>query len=186
MKKNLILCLAAIAFSITAANAQNPGPKERLSPEKRAENQARNMAAKILLSDAQTAQFVPIYKEYSLKMLEAFAKNRPEREKIQNGERTPKSDSEIDADIRKEFKLSQEILDIRVAYYEKFLKVLSPRQIKEMYKEEKCCFEHRGGKPGPKMDAQGCRSECRPGGCEGVSHPRKMKGRPGDEPKDKS
>ena len=156
MKRILILCIAATVLSATAANAQKPEGKQRVSPEMRAEKQARNMAAKILLSDEQTAQFVPIYKEYSLKMLEAYAKFRPEREMVRNGEKTPKTDSEIDADIRKEFQLSQEILNIRTGYYEKFLKILSPRQIREMYKEEKCNFEHRGGKPTPRMEAPGC------------------------------
>lgn len=42
-----------------------------------------------------------------------------------------------DEAIRREFKKSQEILDLRVEYYEKFSKVLSARQICEMYKIER-------------------------------------------------
>lgn len=135
MKKNFLLsaALLLVAGAMAFAQPQNQvAEKQELTPEQRAENKARIISDRLLLSDETAVKFVPLYKEYSLNIQAINKKYRPERKRS-----SEKTDSEIDADIRKGFKKSQEILDNRIAFYEKFIKVLTPRQVREMYKIEK-------------------------------------------------
>lgn len=132
MKKNIIIAASLLLLAGATAFAQeNRKEDKKMSPEQKLEMKANRMAGKLLLSDEETAKFTPVFKEYIKSDRAIKAKYRPEDRKKAN-----LSNSEIDASIRKEFKKSQEILDLRVEYYEKFSKVLSARQIREMYKIE--------------------------------------------------
>lgn len=132
MKKNFIIAAALLLLAgATAFSQENRKEDKKLSPEQKLEMKANRMAGKLLLSDEETAKFTPVFKEYIKSDRAIKAKYRPEDRKKAN-----LTNSEIDASIRKEFKKSQEILDLRVEYYEKFSKVLSARQIREMYKIE--------------------------------------------------
>lgn len=135
MKKNFLLSAALLlaAGAMAFAQPQNQvAERQQLTPEQRAENKASIISNRLLLSDDTAAKFIPLYKEYALNIQAINKKYRPEKKKA-----IEKTDSEIDADIRKGFKKSQEILDNRIAFYEKFIKVLTPRQVREMYKIEK-------------------------------------------------
>lgn len=131
MKKTIIIAALLLVSSAFAATAQtaSSGAKSKPSPEEMTEKMASIMAEKLLLSDETSAKFIPLYKEFNLAFFEVNKKYKKDHEL--------KTDKEIDASIRADFSKSQEILDLRKAYYEKFLKVLSPRQIREMYRLEK-------------------------------------------------
>jgi len=138
MKKNLLLSFAAMILSFIALNAQ-PAPKanadqgKKPDPEAIAKFQAEKMAATLLLGDDCTAKFIPLYTEYQKALRQVFKKYMPAK---CTGEPDQKpaaiTDKDIDAQIRAEFAKSQDILNVRTSYYEKFLGVLSPRQIKQM------------------------------------------------------
>lgn len=135
MKKNFMISAAMLLVGAVMAFAQPQAGKERKqgpTPEQRAEFSANMMAEKLLLSDEQSAQFIPVYKAYTLELQQVMMQHR---HKMQEPGR--RSDSEIDANIRDDFNKSQEILNLRIAYYDKFVKVLNPRLVNEMYKVEK-------------------------------------------------
>lgn len=136
MKKIFTLSAALLLLAGTMAFAQEQkapaADHKQLTPEQRAEMKADRITEKLLLSDEAAAKFKPLYKTYTLETQAINKKYRPE---IHKG--TPKTDAEIDSDIRKGFQKSQEILNLRIAYYEKFIKILSPRQVREMYRIEK-------------------------------------------------
>lgn len=128
------LVLLASSF-IYAASAQE-SQKQDFTPEQKAEFKAQRLANALLLNDEMTQKFVPVYKAYRLELNAANEKYRPaKRGEEMKGQ--PMTDKEVDAFIRNGFAKSRAILDIRVAYYDKFLKVLTPKQIKKMYEEEK-------------------------------------------------
>lgn len=125
----MLLMAGAMAFAQTPGNNNQ---REKLTPEQKAEISARHMADELLLSDKDAADFIPVYAAYKMDVKAISAKYRIERKPS-----SEKTDAEIDAEIRSNFQKSQEILNNRIAYYEKFTKILSPRQIREMYKVEK-------------------------------------------------
>ena len=136
MKKNFIISAIILLAAGITAFAQPQGQKNKKqmpSPEQRMEAIASHMAEKLLLSDDQSAQFIPVYKEYTAELQAINMQHK--KHKMHDGSR--RTDSQIDADIRDNFKKSQEILDLRVAYYDKFVKILNPRLVNEMYKIEK-------------------------------------------------
>ena len=144
----LALFAAGLAQAQEPAQKQavNPQQKQALSPEQKAQKAAEGMAAKLFLSDADAAKFVPVYKAYKLEYKDVNEKFRREKG-------ASKTDAQIEADIVRDFERSQAILDLRKAYFEKFKKVISLRQIREMYKIEKEKAEHQGQKPkGSKPD----------------------------------
>lgn len=145
MKKLLVVLV--VAFSALALNAQNPGegaPKGRpqFDPEKMAQFAAQKMAEELLLTDDAAADFIPVYKQYKKEFGEINAKYRPKKEEKPQA----RTDASIEAEIKANFDKSQEILDLRKAYYEKFSKVLSQRQIQQLYRIEKTIGEKAHGK----------------------------------------
>lgn len=124
--------------SAVFAQDKTDAPKAKLTPEEVAQRQAVRMAEKLMLSDAENEKFIPLYQAYKVDLNAINKKYRVERAKVEPGQTpAPKSDKEVDQQIRAQFAKSQEILDQRVAYYEKFLKILTPKQIQQMYKAEK-------------------------------------------------
>lgn len=137
MKK--LLVVVALVASALVLNAQTPqggaapkGKKE-FDPEKMAQFAAQKMSEELLLTDEAAAKFIPVYKQYKADFAAIVEKYRPKKGEV----RAQHTDADVDAEIRAGFVKSQEILDLRVNYYEKFCKVLSARQIKQMYRVEK-------------------------------------------------
>lgn len=139
MKKIFTLATAVLFAAVSMAFAQprgyghNDGDGQRATPEERAERMARGMAEQLALSDDAAAKFIPVYKAFHMEQMAINKEYRPERK----AEGESYSDAEVDAMIRKDFEKSQKILDLRKAYYEKFLGVISPKQIRAMYQKEK-------------------------------------------------
>ena len=86
------------------------------------------------LTTAQAQQFWPLYNEFE----EARKKIRKQLRmlRIDNQVNTG-TDEQIKADIRKFFQLRQEELELEKQYAEKFLKVLTPKQVAEYYRAER-------------------------------------------------
>lgn len=138
MKKSIILSCVMMLLASSLAFAQKPQKKAKRAPEEIAQAQAVKMAETLLLSEKDAAKFIPVYKEYKLANRAINDKYRKPKVKLEEGQEPPiMTDKEIDEQIRGQFAKSQEVLDLRKAYYEKFLKVLTPRQAQQMYKLEK-------------------------------------------------
>lgn len=136
MKKILLSAAALLVCgSIFIATAQD-ARENKPTPEQRAEFKANKIANELMLSDETTQKFVSVYKAYKLELNAVNDKyRRPKRTEEMKGK--PLSDKEVDTFIRNGFAKSREILDVRSAYYEKFLKVLTPKQIMKIYDNEK-------------------------------------------------
>lgn len=136
MKKILLSAALLLAcgslFVATAQNAQDQKP----TPEQRSEAKAYKIANELMLSDDSTQKFVPVYKAYKLELTAVNDKYRRSK-RGEEAKGKPLTDKEVDVIIRNDFAKSKEILDIRTTYYEKFLKVLTPKQIKKIYDIEK-------------------------------------------------
>lgn len=136
MKKMILSAVVLLASSFIYAVSAQESQKPEFTPEQKAEFKAQRLANSLLLSDETTQNFIPVYKAYKLELNAANEKYRPAKrgEEMKGKSMT---DKEVDAFIRNGFAKSKAILDIRIAYYDKFLKVLTPKQIKKMYEEEK-------------------------------------------------
>lgn len=155
MKKYIIT--TAVALLATAMLFAQPrggaDHKPSMTPEQRFEFKANDMASKLFLSDEVASDFKPMYKAYCKELMEINARYRPAVKKGGEGDFQPRTDKEIDQAIRAGFDKSQDILDLRKAYYEKFSKILTARQISEMYKLEKS-WGHMGNRHGNPRDMQ--------------------------------
>jgi len=152
MKKTLILAAMMLLCLSTAAVAQEQPKEPQRNPEEMIQKRADAMASKLLLSDADAAKFVPVYVNFQKEFMAINEKYRQERPKDENGKAVKQTDKQVEESLRAQFAKSQEILDLRKTYFEKYLKVISPRQIRELYKLEQEQMHHHhqnhNGKPG--------------------------------------
>lgn len=159
MKKIFTLATAVLFAAVSMAFAQprdyvKRGDAPKATPEERAEKMARTVAEQLALNDDTAAKFIPVYKAFHMEQMAINKAYRPERK----AEGESYSDAEVDAMLRKDFEKSQKLLDLRKAYYEKFLGVISPKQIRSLYQKEKE-FGHgmHGGHGAPQQGHKGGR-----------------------------
>lgn len=134
--KKIIVSLILLAGMMVGAQAQESngnrqGGQRSFDPEKMAQMHAQRVAEALLLSEAETASFIPMYIEYSKEFMSLNGKFR-----MKHIDKDKLTDADVDAQIRNNFKKSRAILDLREAWYEKFLAVLSPVQLQKMYEHE--------------------------------------------------
>ena len=142
MKNRIIITLAVTALcSMPAAAQEHHGKAEKtVSHVEMAKARTLEIASKIGLDEATTAKFSEIYLQFLKETGEVMKDvKRPE---------PGNSDEEIDRNIRNNFAFSRKMLDLREKYYEKFLTIMTPTQIQNLYKQE---FErgHRFGAGNP-------------------------------------
>lgn len=135
MKNRTFVTLAlATLLSITATaqdHGRHDGFKNREgmpSHEEMAKARSLEIASKIGLDEATTAKFSEIYFQ--------FLKDTGKMMREMHKPGSSKTDEEIDREIRDNFAFSRKMLDLREAYYEKFLTVMTPSQIQQMYRQE--------------------------------------------------
>lgn len=138
MNMKVMACiLMGLCFSINAlGQAPNPAPPE---PENRAEKvQAAKVAyitTRLNLSPLQAQQFWPVYNEFEL----ARKKIRKQIKQlvVDTRQGADPSEEQLKTDLKKFMSLRQEELDLEKSYMEKFLKVISAKQLVEYYRSEK-------------------------------------------------
>ena len=140
--------LVALLFAFcmqTTALAQEKKDKKvekkevaaRMTPAQRINRQTTYVARELMLDDATTAKFAPLYQKY-LGDLEACQKHCREAYGPKNkDQKTQLTDAQIEKRIEGRFAQAHQILNIREKYYREFKKFLNPRQIQKMYKAEK-------------------------------------------------
>lgn len=153
MKKSIITVIAAVILAgttLTATAQPRQGKdQQKPTPEQIADRQAANMANELMLSDKEAEAFIPVYKAYKMEIRSINQQYRPAK-KSKEEMAQPLTDNEVKEQLEKNFEKSQKVLDARKAYYQKFLNVLSPKQIKKMYELEK-----QQGNKGPAKDMYG-------------------------------
>lgn len=141
----LMVCLLGSQAALSAQNKENKVGKEkkqRPTQEQVMQMQTEQMVRTLMLDDATAAKFVPLYGSYLKELRECQLMTRkPKKEKADAASPAKKeqsfmTDSEIDAMLRAQFAQGRKIFDIREAYYEKFTKILSMRQMLKLYRQE--------------------------------------------------
>lgn len=133
-KAHQTILFVVLAVMLTAGNvyAQRPSG-DRSNRKGRVEQQSRHYAEVFALSEEQAGQFDALYKAYNRKLRAIhvlYHKDRP-------AEGTVLSDEEVEQRILDHFAMSRAILDVREEYYKLFRTVLTPKQIKTIFDDEK-------------------------------------------------
>jgi hypothetical protein len=142
MKKYLFTTIVVILLSgsMTTMWAQNTQPKagrQGLTAEQIQKRQCDQMVNALMLDDATSAKFVPIYEQYLNDMKNCRKMGRTAKGAQYRNNNQNMTDAEIDQMIRDRFKQSRKMLDIRESYYSQFRKVLTPKQMLKMYGTER-------------------------------------------------
>jgi hypothetical protein len=138
MKKYLFMVMAAVmmlggSITVNAQVAQNGKERVRLTEDQIIQKRTEKMVQTLMLDDATSAKFTPIYSQYLKERLEC----RNMKPKHMGTDINTKTDAEVDKMIQDNFAQSHKILDIREKYYAKFHKFLTPKQIMKIYQVEK-------------------------------------------------
>jgi hypothetical protein len=141
MKKYVFLVMTAVLLignqlSADAQNVQGTKVKQHLSIEQIQQKQCNQMVQNLMLDDNTAAKFTPLYLQYLNDMMQCRKMNYKKR--TSNGTaNSVMTDAEVEKNIENRFAQSRKILEIRENYYNKFRKILSPKQIMRMYQTEK-------------------------------------------------
>jgi hypothetical protein len=127
MKKIILFILSVFALTFNGM-AQQPSSREKIEAAK-----IGFISERLALTPKQAQTFWPMYNEYSAKKKDI--RKAIKQLKIENNDN--ETDSEILEDIRKINFYKQKEVDIEKEYVEKFLTVLSPKQLADLYKAEK-------------------------------------------------
>ncbi len=159
----LVVLLMGSQMTLSAQNADNKERKQRPTQQQMMKMQVDQMVRALMLDDATTIKFTPVYEKYLKELRECRMMNRkPRTEKAKatdanaKKERPSMTDDEIATMLRNQFTQSRKMLDVREKYYNEFSKILSQKQILKIYQQEKMNankfkkeFERRKGqKPG--------------------------------------
>ncbi len=130
ISKLIILILLSLFSSISLVIGQD----RKAEKEKIAQAKVAFIAQKLALLPEQEQKFWPVYNDYTdrKKMLRKSIRLL-KMEQFANAT----TDEELKADIKKMFELRQQELDLEQEFYNKFLKILTPRQTVELVKAER-------------------------------------------------
>ena len=128
-------------LGLSAQPQVNKDKKRYHTPEQVMEYQTNQMVKMLMLDDAVTVKFVPVYQNYLKELRECRLMNRKQSlsRKGTGVKPEPKpllTDAEVEQQIKGRFAQSRKILDIREKYYDEFRKILSPKQIMKIYQTE--------------------------------------------------
>ena len=141
-----LMCLmVGSQLGISAQTPTNRDKKKRQTPEQLVERQTNQMVKILMLDDAATAKFVPVYQNYLKELREcrimnhksSFGKQGAEVPGMKPEPKPLLTDAEVEQQIKGRFAQSRKILDVREKYYNEFRKILSPKQIMKIYQMEK-------------------------------------------------
>lgn len=128
--KSTILIVLYWLSSITLLVGQD----RKAEREKIAQAKVAFITQKLRLLTEQEQKFWPVYNDYSDRK-KVLRKSIRLLKMDQFANAT--TDEELKADIKKMFELKQQELDLENEYYNKFLKILTPRQVVELVKAER-------------------------------------------------
>lgn len=132
--KRIILGVALAMLSLMPAAAQKKGNAKNITPEQAIEMQTTRMAKRLMLDDATTAKFTPIYKEYLTEM-RACAQNcrKAGTCPFNQKDSVVMTDADIEKCIDQCFDMQQKKLDIKKSYYKKLKSVLNMKQMQAIF-----------------------------------------------------
>lgn len=127
--KPLYNCLfISIMLLAGSASAQSDAGRQKIESAK-----IGLITNRLNLTTEQAPQFWAVYNDYSVKKQEL---NRHLRQ-INSGTSQGLADSKVLSDLKEVNNTKQKIADLDQDYMDKFLKVISPAQLSELYKSER-------------------------------------------------
>jgi hypothetical protein len=132
----LFTLIASISFAQDKTDKSSKEEKEKMHAEKREKIDSAKTAfitERLSLTPAQSEKFFPLYKEYNDKR-KALRKERGAL-KSQSGNLSA-TDEQLKADMNKLLDLRQKEVNLDKEYFDKFQKVISIRQVAELYHSE--------------------------------------------------
>lgn len=128
----ILLTVVILGGAQTFAQGINPDPD---SPRMKRIEEMRNKFIKnrLNLTSDQEKQFWPIYGKYDARKREIRQKTRKLRRRRAL---LTASDEQLVQKLRTLMQLKQEEVDLEKEYLDKFLKVINPRQVTELYRAE--------------------------------------------------
>ena len=99
MKKLVFLATTLLMFLAITVNAQQRGPRERMTPEQQATRTVERLTTELQLTDKQQADLKKWYTESFKKREEAMQKNRDNREAMRD--QMKKDREAADAELKK-------------------------------------------------------------------------------------
>ena len=132
-------CLLALAATAPAQAQARLGARGRLAQPGSRLNQLDNariafITGRLTLSQDQAQRFWPVYNEFTAKRRELNRSVRQARLALGN---TGLSDAQLRDDFNQEFALRQQLLALDKDYFERLQKVLSLRQVAQLYQAER-------------------------------------------------
>ncbi|MBD2770487.1 hypothetical protein IC235_21595 [Hymenobacter sp. BT664] len=128
------LCLIAVGLATTSAVQAQPGgrrPGPRLAQLENAK--IAFITNRVALTQDQAQKFWPVYNEYSSRRRELNRGGRLLRQEVSDA----LSDQQIRDNFSQAFTLRQQELNLEKEYFEKFQKVISLRQVAQLFVAER-------------------------------------------------
>ncbi|WP_242917093.1 hypothetical protein [Pontibacter liquoris] len=124
----LLLLLFTLASSAAfAQSAQERERKEHIQAAKTA-----YLTDKMHLTPEQSQKFWPLYNEYEARRHDIYASSRS----IKRADPDEMNDQEIQATLDSKFERDQKVLNLEKEYAARFQKVISSRQLLQLYRSE--------------------------------------------------
>ncbi|MBQ7258912.1 MAG: hypothetical protein IJS57_03090 [Paludibacteraceae bacterium] len=143
-KKLMILAISAVLVAnVSAQENKREFKGKQLSKEERVEKDIHHLTHELYLSDAQAEKFAVTYREYAAKKAELFEKNAPK----QKEPRKELTDAELDKLAKNRFETQKKLTELDEAYYTKFRKDLTARQVAKVLRLEGPCGPKPEGCP---------------------------------------
>ncbi len=127
MKSTWITWLIALVLMAPAARAQEGG-RQKIESAK-----IGMITNRLNLTPEQASQFWPVYNEYNGKKQEL---NRRVRQLRNEPTRNNLNDDQLKNGLREANATKQKIADLDNEYMDRFLKVITPKQLNELYQTE--------------------------------------------------
>ena len=128
MKAIYIIGFVALLFTGSSALAQDGG-RQKIESAK-----IGMITNRLNLTPDQASQFWPVYNEYNGKKQEL---NRRVRQLRSEPARNSLSDDQLKNGLREANATKQKLADLDEEYMDRFLKVITPKQLNELYQTER-------------------------------------------------
>ncbi len=131
----VVLCLMTTAVM---AQKQNRGGKKNISPEQRAQIEAKHKAMltkKLELTDAEMASFWPVYEDMRKEMkavreeFKSYKGDKADRENM--------TDKDRELQINRRFEAKEKMLAIEKKYTQKFMQILPAEKVMKLKRADK-------------------------------------------------
>ncbi len=126
-RKCIYLLMSAFMLSFTMnLSAQERMKREALTPEQRVEVRAQRLSNKLMLDEATTAKFIPLYKAYMAE-LQGVCKECNKKGDVNY------NDAQIVENLENCFSNQAKVAEIKRSYVGKFSKILTARQLQKLF-----------------------------------------------------